>query len=472
MNLFGLDRASLSDLKSRIRSRLSLFVVILLLLVWVQRTLSFSPWKGEDASGRVIYWDVISYYGYLPAAFIQGDLTLSFLEEEQKYKLRLYWPQTTKDGEKVIKTTMGLAYLYAPFFFIGHGIASITSYEASGFSLPYQVSLAMSAIFYAFVGLLLLRSMLRSFYGELITSLTLIVVAIGTNLFHYVVAEGAMPHSYNFALLTGYLYVLLKLFGSPKPGGFFLLGLLGGVIVLVRPTNLVSVLFLPFLYAVFDKQSIRERLSFIGRYPGGVLLAIGGGILAVLPQLLYWKGVTGEWVYFSYGEEQFFFGRPMLQEVLFGYRAGWLVYTPLMSLALLGFLLFRKDMRKRFALPLLFIVAIKLYLISCWWAWWFGGGFGCRPIVDLYGFLAIPLAASLHRLWSLGWLARIPLLLVLVFFVHLNLYQTWQYKVSVIHWDGMTKEAYWHVFMRKAYPSEEMIDRPDYEAAKKGKPGY
>lgn len=472
MNLFGLASASRPDLKKALKARLSLIVSILLLLVWVQRSISFSPWSGDKPSARVIYWDVISYYAYLPAAFIHGDLTLSFLEKDKEYKLQLYWPQKTDDGEKVIKTTMGLAYLYTPFFFIGHGIASITSYEASGFSFPYQVSLAMSAIFYAFLGLLLLRSMLRSFYGELITSLTLIAVAIGTNLFHYVVAEGAMPHSYNFALLTAYLYILMLLFRSPKLWKFFLLGVLGGTIVLIRPTNLVSVLLLPFLYAVFDKQSIRDRASFVQRHSGGVLLALAGAIVALLPQLLYWKGVTGEWVYFSYGEEQFFFGRPMIAQVFLGYRAGWLLYTPLMTLSLLGLFLFRKEMRQRFGIPFVLILAIKFYLIASWWAWWFGGGFGCRPVVDLYGLLAIPMAATMHRCWRFGWLARVPFLIILAFFVHLNLYQTWQYKVNVIHWDGMTKEAYWHVFMRKAYPTEAMIDRPDYEAAKKGEPGY
>ncbi len=456
------------DLKGWVLLRLSLLIAILLLLFWVQRSFSIASWEGKEASDRLIYWDIVSYYSYLPAAFVHGDLTLSFLDEEQKFEDRLYWPHITDDGEKVIKTTMGLSYLYAPFFLIAHGFASISPYEASGFSLPYQLSLAMSAIAYAFLGLLTLRSILRSFYGEWVTGLTLIVLAIGTNLFYYVVDESAMPHSYNFALLAFYLYLLLALFRDPKVWKFFLIGALGGMIVLVRPTNLFPVFLLPLLYAVYDKKSVQDRLAFLRRHPAGISVALGGAFLAILPQLLYWKGVTGDWIYFSYGEERFFFDRPMLTEVLFGYRSGWLLYTPLMSLGLLGLVLFRKEMRQRFFLPILLIVLIKIYLISCWWAWWFGGSFGCRPIVDLYGLLAIPLAATLHRLWSGGWYLRLPLLAALAFFIHLNLYQSWQYKVSIIHWDGMTKEAYWHVFFKGQAPEEGMIDRPEYEAVKKG----
>jgi hypothetical protein len=190
--------------------------------------------------------------------------------------------------------------------------------------------------------------------------------------------------------------------------------------------------------------------------------------MAVLPQLLYWKGVTGDWIYYSYGEEGFFFGRPMIGEVLFGYRSGWLLYTPVMGFAVAGFFLFRKKVRRTLILPFALIVAIKLYLISTWWCWWFGGSFGCRPIIDLYGFLAFPMAACFQRVWEFGWRTRVPLLMILGFLIHLNLYQSWQYKVTIIHWDGMTREAYWHVFMRNTHPTEKMIERPDYEAALNG----
>ncbi len=472
MPSFTRFKSFLKDLKARVHPRFSFILLILILFVWLLKAFSIGAWEGEKAEDRVIYWDIVSYYSYLPATFIHGDPSLAFLDEEQEYSIRLYWPHNTEDGERVIKTTMGLSYLYAPFFFPAHGFALISDYEASGFSIPYQFALSMSAIFYAFLGLLFLRSILRSYYGEWVTGLTMLAIALSSNLYYYVVDEGPLPHAYNFALLTFFLYLLISLVHGPKRWKFLLIGFLAGTIVLVRPTNIIAVLLLPLLYGVFDRKSSMERSTFIRDYGPWILVSVAMAFLAVFPQLLYWKGVTGDWIYFSYGKERFFWDRPMIGEVLFGYRCGWLIYTPVMALALLGFFLFGRAMRQRFLLPILLIVAIKLYLISCWWCWWFGGSFGCRPMVDLYGLLAIPMAATLHRFWAGGWLARIPLVAALAFLIHMNLYQSWQYKVNIIHWDGMTKEAYWHVFMRRAYATEDMIDRPDYEAAKEGEAGY
>lgn len=454
-----------------LQRRASLVALIVVAGIWVQASFSISKWNADEMEHRVIYWDVISYYAYLPATFIYGDPSLSFLEDDPEVAA-YFWPETTEDGEKVIKTTMGLSYLYSPFFFGAHGFAKITPYEANGYSLPYQFAIAMGALVYSFLGLWVLRRALRSYYSEMVSGLALLSVGVASNLYYYVVNESGMAHSYNFFLLSLYLYGTLSLFRGPKRWKFVALGALAGVIVLVRPTNLVPALLLPLLCSVHDKESVRDKLRFLRAWAPSIGLGVLAAFMALLPQFLYWKGVTGDWIYFSYGEERFFFDRPMLGEVLFGYRKGWLLYTPVMFLGVLGLFLFRQAPRRSFLLPIFLILAIKLYLISTWWAWWFGGSFGCRPIIDLYGFMAFPLAAFYDRIWQRGALIRGVSLLLLAFLIHMNLYQSWQYKVGMIHWDGMTKEAYWHVFLHKAELEEDMIDRPDYEAAKKGEPGY
>ncbi|MFM7289489.1 MAG: hypothetical protein ACKO18_08950, partial [Bacteroidota bacterium] len=97
----------------------------LLFLVGLQLLLGLQ-FLGLDRSDEVkpnlrpIYWDVISYYAYLPALCIEGDLTLSFVEDSKRSDVQehrhRYWPETTPNGHKVIKTTMGVALMMAPFF--------------------------------------------------------------------------------------------------------------------------------------------------------------------------------------------------------------------------------------------------------------------------------------------------------------------------------------------------------------------
>ena len=59
-----------------------------------------------------------SYYSYLPALFIYKDLKFHFLEKSKiNFKAKhQFWPETAPNGNKVIKTTIGMSVLYFPFF--------------------------------------------------------------------------------------------------------------------------------------------------------------------------------------------------------------------------------------------------------------------------------------------------------------------------------------------------------------------
>ncbi|MBS0012317.1 MAG: hypothetical protein KFF49_12970, partial [Bacteroidales bacterium] len=103
--------------------------------------INFSTVRFWDQENRVIAWDVISYYAYLPASFIHNDIYMEFLDNPDRDFSSQFWPQTTADGERVIKTTMGVAYFYIPGFVAGHVAAAISGAEPDGFSAPYRFSL-------------------------------------------------------------------------------------------------------------------------------------------------------------------------------------------------------------------------------------------------------------------------------------------------------------------------------------------
>ena len=80
--------------------------------------MNIKPWKNAEKQNSLINWDITSYYAYLPAYFIHDDLTLSFTDNDSiNYSAKhQFWPEIAPNGGKVIKTTMGLSFLYAPFF--------------------------------------------------------------------------------------------------------------------------------------------------------------------------------------------------------------------------------------------------------------------------------------------------------------------------------------------------------------------
>ncbi|MGM0622230.1 MAG: hypothetical protein ACQETJ_14345, partial [Bacteroidota bacterium] len=201
-----------------------------------------------------------------------------------------------------------------------------------------------------------------------------------------------------------------------------------------------------------------------------VLIMLLFFFLVWTPQFFYWKAVTGEWIFYSYStkDASFFWGNPQIFDILFSYKKGWFVYTPIMFIAFLGIFLLRKRMKKAFW-PILIFTILNIYVQSSWWSWWFGGAFGLRAFIDSYGIMAIPLAMVLDAASQKKFL-KYAVPAVLIVLIWYNTFQMRQYTKGAIHFWWNNKEAYWENFLR-LHPSNEywdMVRVPDYYLARKG----
>lgn len=423
--------------------------------------------KRWQRGNGIIYWDTISYYAYLPSAFIYKDLSLKFTDQDRHFFGDKIWYETTAEGNYVIRTSAGLAVMYSPFFFAAHIYTKFTDYPSDGYSLPYHVSLAFGAIFYLIFSLLLLRTILRRYFNEWITAITILSVSIGTNLFNYVTIESTMPHGYNFSLIVFFLWFVIKWHENPTVSKSVIIGLLVGLITLIRPTNALVILFL-LLFGVTSFKELKDQiLMFIKNYKHLIIIAITA-FLAFFPQMLYWKMNTGSWLYNSYGQEnKFFWLEPELFKGLVGFRKGWLIYTPVMIFGIAGFFFLKRKTREYvFMLPIFIIVSF--YVVVSWWCWWYGGGLGMRPMVDYYGLLAISIAAFLDWMVSRRWIIMTGLALLFSYSVFQGCFHHAQYHHSGIHWDSMTWKAYKYNFWKVHYREgmEKYLITPDYVKAR------
>ncbi len=403
---------------------------------------------------RVINWDVSGYYMYLPAYFIYHDLAkLDFyLEKEAQYKFTgegnyydiQYIPST---GNRLIKYSCGVALFELPGFIIAHAIANLSKvYPADGFSLPYQLLLQWSTILFSFGGLWLLRSFLRTLgYSDGTTTLVLLLLGFGTNLYYYSAFEQGMAHPYSFFLVAGLLRIVQGL--RNDPGGisaYGLLGLASGLLVLIRPVDII-LLIIPVAFLIIDGRSLRFWLAQKWRF----ILAIGIALFVFVPQLLYWNLITGHYIYYSYAEEGFYFLDSHIWDGLFSYRKGWFIYTPVTLVAVIvlfvGFL--SEELRKysTIVVPILFIY---LYVVFSWYMWYYGGSFGSRVMINFLPFLAWPLAYMARYLVRISTRYSATLYLLLVMMVMLNIFQSWQYSHAIIHYSDMNRESYWRVFLQ------------------------
>lgn len=427
-------------------------------------------WYGKNldswGKNKVIDNDVVSYYAYLPAGLIFHDLNFEFTKKLPADFEGKIWLQTAPSGKPILRMTMGLAILWSPFFIAAHLFAKTMGIQALGYSWPYGLSIFIAALFYLFLGLLFLRRILLRYFSELITGITLLLVVLGTNLMYYVISEPGMSHVYSFALITLFLYYVLKWIDKPTIKTTFIMGALAGMIVLIRPVNGLVLAF-PALHAISSASELKQRITNCWKL---ILLAGSTAFLMVLPQLIYWNFQTGHFFFNSYMDSgRFFFKNPHLIDGLFGFRKGWLIYTPIMGFAL-GGLFTLKHYAKDFLPSIASFLALFLFVVFSWWCWWYGGSFGSRPMIDIYGILAIPLAAFLSVILRSAWWKKGSIAIIILFLVYLNQFQMNQYRTSLLHWDSMTPQAYHAIFLKKNWPDgyDKMIKSPDYVKALKG----
>lgn len=422
-------------------------------------------------SNNVLQWDVLSYYSYLPATFIDKDVTLKFVNTENNVREKgvKYWYLEDHKGNRVLKYTMGMSVLYSPFFFIAHTLASPFGFKPDGFSGIYEFFIEFSGLFYLLIGLWYLRKLLLQFYDEKITAISLIILFFGTNLLCYSTVDPAMTHAYTFSLFSIFLYFVYDFYKKYNFKSVILLAICYGLIVLVRPINILLIIPL-LLYNVNNFNAFKIRLNFfISHYKYTLCFIIIVGLI-LLPQFIYYKYVTGNYFVFSYGKEGFFFNHFHLFDVLLSFRKGWFIYTPVILFAFFGIWNIRKERVSAFSWTIFILLPLYIYIVSSWWCWWYGGSFSQRSMIDIYPLLAIPLAAFLFKIQYYGMAKQKFLNLLFVICVLLNIFQTIQYKYNIIDFDGMTSKEYIHVFgsLDDKKIDTTLLAKPNYELAVMG----
>lgn len=435
----------------------SLITFTIASLVIIAMALWYPKWEKKDTEAT-LSWDVMGYYLYLPAAFIYKDLAqLKFKDKIiNQYRPTAGFYQAflhEKSGNFVMKYPIGLAVLYSPFFAIAHAYALVSDYPPDGFSFPYQMAISWGSILVAILGLWMARKVLRFYFDEVSSAITLLLVAIATNYLNYTAIDGAMAHNYVFTLYTLLVWLTIKWYGQPTFWKSIGIGLCIGLAALSRPTDLLCCL-IPILWGVSSWDDFRHRLQYWLLHWQKIALTFLAVIVVGSIQLLYWKSIAGEWIVYSYEDQGFSWLRPHIKNVLISYRKGWLVYTPVMLLALIGFFPLFKKYKSLFWACLIFFF-INFYVVAAWDIWAYGGAFGQRALIESYVILLFPLTAFWEWIFIKKW-RSVAALLFAFCCIGLNIFQTWQAHGHGFETEAMTKAYYWRIF---ANPTPTLLDR-------------
>ncbi|HEX5003665.1 MAG TPA: hypothetical protein VFW78_14320 [Bacteroidia bacterium] len=433
-------------------------------LVFCMIFLAFFSWKhrwvGDDGYGweATVDGDAKGYYAPLPALFLFHDCSFEFFSKPGNESIsRYYNPRFRVQTEQgfVNKNYNGVAVMQLPFFAAGHLLAIIAGEPRTGYSWPYMLMLLTGSIAYCIAGLYLMTRLTGSFgITETVNAIMVLMIALGTNLLYYTTIHAAMPHVYSFFLIALFSWSMRKLFLYSGARNMFFAAVALGLITLVRPVNLMVVAAVPFLAGSWYR--LQHGMVLIFRRPVSFLMA---GILFLSItglQLGFYKLQTGHWWVWSYGNEGFRFSDPHIYDVLFSWRKGLLIYTPLLWLVVPGImLLFREG--KWPGITFVTMLAVITYIISSWWSWFYGDGYGLRAFVDFFPLLAVPVAFTVSEIVGMKSLIRMPLLLLLPALLLLSIIQNYQYRYRIIHPAEMNFEKYKYVFLKTGAAYRDVI---------------
>jgi hypothetical protein len=405
-------------------------------------------------------WDTIGYYVYFTELITDGDLAIQNLDyyahiistyENSNSFYQFVW---LKDGGMISKYTSGWAILNAPFMYIGHLFAGWLGYPQDGYSTPYQIAVQISSLFYTFVGLILTRKLLLKFFSDKISAILLLILVLGTNYLHMNYGCLTLVHVYLLPLYAALLLLTIRFHKEKNWKDALLIGLTIGIMTLVRPTEILAAI-IPLLYGVSSLKTLYKRLKDVfttKHYITSILVFT----TAYSIQLFYWKYTTGHFLYFTYKNpgEGLDLNNPHLFDLLFSFRKGWLIYTPIMIFAFLGFVKLYKYNKQVFWSVVIFFFT-NLYVVSSWSNWWYAASFSQRALVQVYVICLIPIGYLLIKLT--GW-KKYTIGTLLALFITLNLFQTWQVEQRIIHMDRMSKEYYFSIFGQTSSPTEKQKD--------------
>lgn len=392
-------------------------------------------WKPDDSQNtiRTIDGDGKGYYMYLPSIFISG----TFGKEPADYRYLLESPNGV-----INRYNAGTPLLMSPFFAATCIYYELRGLTYDGYENGFQKTANFAALFYFLLGLFAFSRVLRSFHFKSHTIVVVVaLVAIGTNLLFYTVNAPAFSHVYSFFSISFLLLFSKRFIEGLRTKHLVLASVFLGLTLLIRPFNGLIIFALPLMANGWSEFA--EAIKALIKRPFRLILSIALVICILAIQQVLWFVQTGNFVLYGYRNEGFYFDRPQIMNVLFSFRKGLFIYTPILLLSLIGLIELFKKNRYQFYTYLLFSILI-VYLISSWWIWYYGPSFGHRVFIDFYPILFIPLAYLIDSRQSR--LSKYVFLLVASAFVILNIIQSYQFKNEILSQSDMNWAKYRYVF--------------------------
>jgi hypothetical protein len=331
--------------------------------------------------GRLLIGDAVHHYVQLRSLVFDRDLQFRN-EYVHMYGLTggeagtewIY--EDTPTGHVRNYMPVGPAILWAPLFLLVTSVAFLGSLAGAGWPLDgyarvYQATAAISGIAAAATGVWLSWRACVQLYDRRTAAWATMVLWLSSSTIYYSVISPTYSHAASLLATSAFWYAWISSRNAEPLRRYTLLGALVGLAALMRWQD--AILLAPIGLELAWKWRAASRSS--RRTVQSGLLALGASLAVFAPQMIVWTVLYGQPFALPQGAGFMRWTEPALWRVLFSDWHGLFTWTPIVAIAILGFVpLWRRDRQ--------IATAAGVFLLLSWYVnaavadWWAGEAFG------------------------------------------------------------------------------------------------
>ena len=362
--------------------------------------------------------DGVAYYGYLPALTVNGSFDLHpVFAKFVAAGVPVYTGTVSTvlpNGLTADFKPVGTALLALPFYLVMRALVVGASLVTTGrpaadpsVGAPYQLSFALASLFYLAVSLVLIYFLVRRRWGSTSAVYAIVAAVCATPLLWYALFDPSYSHTFSIFTITAFAMLLYQTSERRSVLVSVALGVLAALIVLVHYQEGLFIVLMPAEALWF---AARRRLSM--RHAAGYAVSFVTFAVCLLPQLVINRVLFERWLPAAAPDISFDFRHPQLLAILFSTHHGWIAWSPLVVVAVLGL---PAAVRKLgwFAVTLILIGVIDVFLNASLSDWYGGSAFGARRLTDQTLLLTLGFAAAFNWLATRRLTVAVPLLTAL-----------------------------------------------------------
>jgi len=402
-------------------------IIILVFIFIITIPFLLTPW---------IYTEGAADYSWVRSFIMDGDLDCSneFEHFGKEFQMRYGWsgvgndlyPVKTVTGVQVNKYSIGSALLWSPFFIVGHVFTILfTKLTADGYSKLYVYWVSFASCLYAFLGILLSYFIAKKFFPAKIVLFATIGIWFASSIPVYMYLNPSMPHNASMFAVSLFLFYWIKTMEARSTKQWLVLGLLSGLMILVRMENLMFTIcpLLESLNQYYQNVKLKDNIKIRKLFFQNVLFVLFL-IIGFFPQMMVWKVVFGKFFVQPYDIHLAlieaaqgittvsdnivsgavkdpaiisflkYFTHPHLTHTLWGSSYGIFTWTPIIFFSVLGFIWLIKKESKT-GIILFIALAMIVYVTSCGLKG--GSSFGDRYLIKCTPIYIVSLSALIFR---------------------------------------------------------------------------